>query len=168
MKIIKPFFAILTLFVLAINLNAQVAKDSELFKTLKTKDELLFNIGFNKCDISQFENLVSDSFEFYHDQGGITPSKTAFISSIRDGLCKLNYTPRRELMEDSLEVYPLKNKDVLYGAIQMGIHRFYANEKDKPEYLTSTAKFTHIWKLENSEWKLSRVLSYDHQTPQGK
>lgn len=165
MKIIKPFFLILTLFVLSLNLNAQIAKDSELFKTLKAKDELLFNIGFNKCDIRQFENLISESFEFFHDQAGITSSKTAFVAGIRDGLCKLNYQPRRELVEDSLEVYPLKNKDVLYGAIQMGIHRFYAIEKDKPEYLTSTAKFTHLWKLENGEWKLSRALSYDHQVP---
>src|SRR5262249_421878 len=42
---------------------------------------------------------------------------------------------------------------------------FYAQEKGRPEYLTSTAKFTHVWLLENGKWKLSRALSYDHQEP---
>lgn len=151
------------LFLISINLYAQVKKSSELFKTLQNKDSLLFNVGFNTCDISQFENLVSDNFEFYHDKAGMTLSKSAFISSIKDGLCKLDYKPRRELVENSLQVYPLEKNGVLYGAIQLGTHRFYAIEKNKPEYLTDVAKFTHVWLLENGNWKLSRGLSYDHQ-----
>ena len=67
------------------------------------------------------------------------------------------------MVENSLEVYPLEKNGVIYGAIQMGIHRFYALEKNKPEYITSTAKFTHVWLLENGNWKLGRALSYDHQ-----
>ena len=115
---------------------------------------MLFYVGFNTCDISQFEELVSDNFEFYHDQAGITSGKAAFIAGIKDGLCKLNYKARRQLIENTLEVYPLEKNGVLYGAIQTGVHQFYAIEKDKPEYLTSTAKFTHIWLLENERWKL--------------
>jgi len=156
------FFSIL-FFLTFLNLYAQVDKSSELFKTLKAKDSLLFNVGFNTCDISQFENLVSDNFEFYHDKAGMTLSKSAFISSIKDGLCKLDYKPRRELIENSVQVFPLEKNGVLYGAIQMGTHKFYAIEKDKAEYLTDVAKFTHVWLLENGNWKLSRGLSYDHQ-----
>ncbi|MGE0882289.1 MAG: nuclear transport factor 2 family protein [Blastocatellales bacterium] len=159
----KITFLLLVLLLALTDINAQSKEDSELFKTLKAKDELLFNQGFNNCDINQLENLVGDNFEFYHDQSGITDSKEAFIKSIRDGICKLSYKPRRELVEGSLEVYPLKNNGVLYGAIQSGKHRFYAIEKDKPEYLTSEARFTHLWKLEEGEWKLIRVLSYAHQ-----
>jgi hypothetical protein len=144
---------------------AQTERTSALFKTLYTEDSLLFNIGYNTCDISQFENLVSDDFEFYHDKAGTTLSKAAFITGIRDGLCKLPYQPKRVLIENSLEVYPLKKNDTLYGAVQTGQHRFYAIEKGKPERLTSTAKFTHIWLLENGVWKLSRSFSYDHQEP---
>ncbi|MDP4220456.1 MAG: nuclear transport factor 2 family protein [Bacteroidota bacterium] len=144
---------------------SQIAVTSDLFKTLKTEDSLLFNVGFNTCDISQFENLVSDNFEFYHDEAGPTLSKSDFIAGIRDGLCKLPYKARRELVENSLEVYPLEKKGVLYGAIQNGRHRFYALEKDKPEYLTSTARFTHLWLLENGRWRLHRALSYDHHNP---
>lgn len=145
-------------------LYAQEPTNSVLHKTLKTKDSLLFEVGFNTCDLKPFEVLVSEKFEFYHDQSGITPNKAAFLESIRNGLCKLSYRPRRELVQGSLMVYPLYKNGVLYGAIQMGKHRFFAIEKDKPEYFTSIAKFTHVWLLENGEWKLVSVLSYDHQT----
>jgi hypothetical protein len=155
----------LILFFTYATLPAQVEKSSQLYKSLKTNDSLLFNVGFNTCDIHQFEDLLSDNFEFYHDESGITSSKTPFITSIRDGLCTLPYKPRRQLIETSLEVYPLKRDGTLYGAVQMGEHQFFAAEKDKPEYLTSTAKFTHLWLLENGSWKLSRVLSYSHQVP---
>lgn len=168
MKIIKLFVVCIVLFASISNLNAQEKEDSELFKTLKTKDDLLFNVGFNTCDISRFESLLSDNFEFYHDQSGITSSKASFITSVKDGLCKSNYKARRELVEGSLEVYPLKNKGVLYGAIQMGKHRFYELEKGKPQRFTSIAKFTHLWKLEDGNWKLLRGLSYDHQTVDSK
>jgi hypothetical protein len=146
---------------------AQVNRKSDLFKIIKTKDSLLFDIGFNHCDISQFQNLISEKFEFYHDKSGITPTKQAFIKSVQDGLCKLSYKPRRELVNSSMEVYPMMRNDTLYGAIQIGVHRFYALEKDKPEYLTSIAKFTHVWILENGEWKLTKGLSYDHQAGTG-
>lgn len=144
----------------------QINRSSELYRTLRQKDSLLFNAGFNTCNIGELESLVSDNFEFYHDKSGITPSKADFIASIQNGLCKLSYKPRRELVEESLEVFPLTDKDgKLYGAIQTGRHNFYAKEKDKPEYLTSTAVFTHLWLLENGQWKLKRVLSYNHQEP---
>lgn len=144
------------------HLFAQTETSSELYIAMKTNDSLLFNVGFNNCDISQFENLLSDNFEFYHDKSGITDSKILFISSFRDGICKMAYKPRRELLEGSLQVYPLKKDGVLYGAIQTGGHSFFERRKDETEYPTSSAKFTNIWLLENGKWKLSRVLSYDH------
>jgi hypothetical protein len=73
----------------------QVDKTSALYKTIKEKDSLLFNLGFNNCDIKQFENLVSENFKFYHDQSGITNSKAEFISGIKSGLCQLAYKPKR-------------------------------------------------------------------------
>ena len=115
--------------------SAQVAKTSELYKILKAKDSLLFNVSFNNCDISQIENLISEDFEFYHDKGGINESKESFIDAIKNGLCVTGEnSTRRELVENSLQVFPLYNNEVLYGAIQIGIHRFY----------DTTAKFTHL------------------------
>lgn len=144
-------------------LFSQVDPSSTLFRTLQTRDSLLFNIGFNTCDISQFENLISNDFEFYHDKSGITATKADFIAGIRDGLCKMSYKARRELVENSLEVYPLENQGVLYGAIQMGNHCFYEVVPGKPDKLTSVARFTHVWLLEDGSWKLGRGLSYDHK-----
>jgi hypothetical protein len=143
----------------------QINRSSQLYRTLKEKDSLLFNAGFNTCDTAELDRLVSDDFEFYHDKSGITPSKADFITSIQTGLCKLSYKPKRELVEESMEVYPLNKDGILYGAVQTGRHNFYAKEKDKPEYLTSTAIFSHLWILENNTWKLKRVLSYNHQDP---
>lgn len=141
----------------------QVDKSSELYKSIEIKDSLLFNVGFNTCDLKQFELLVSENFEFYHDLSGITNSKVEFISGIQNGLCKLPYKPKRVLSENKMDVFPLEKNGVLYGAIQTGIHNFYAVEDSKTEYLTSTAKFTHVWIIENGGFKLTKGLSYDHK-----
>ncbi|MBI5726659.1 MAG: nuclear transport factor 2 family protein [Ignavibacteriales bacterium] len=151
------------LFGLSMISNAQSNAKQDLYRTLHDKDSLLFSIGFNTCDIPQFDSLLSENFEFYHDKAGITDSKAAFIAGIRDGLCKMPYKPRREIVEGSLTVYPLEHNGMLYGAVQNGSHSFYAIEAGKPERLTSVAKFTHVWLIQNGSWKLSRALSFDHQ-----
>lgn len=147
-----------------VHLSAQEPPTSDLYKKLKTLDSLLFDIGYSQCDIKQFQNILNEDFEMYHDKGGSFSSKAAFIKSIDEGLCNPSpYKHRRELLEGSLVVYPLEKTNVLYGAVQMGVHRFYESKNGGPERLGSTAKFTHLWLLENGEWKLSRVMSYDHQ-----
>jgi hypothetical protein len=67
------FFITLTAF----SAFAQVGKNSELYKTILTKDSLLFDVGFNIIDIKQFEILLSDNLKFYHDKDGIS-DKTKF------------------------------------------------------------------------------------------
>lgn len=136
----------------------------EVFHLLKQKDSLLFDLGFNQCDTAQLRILVSDDLEFFHDQSGLLTSKEIFIKGIAS-LCHMNYKATRELDVSSLEVHLLKNNGQLYGAIQKGNHSFYGEEAGKPKYLTSTAKFTHVWILEEGKWMLKRVLSYDHKTP---
>ncbi|NBB28542.1 serine hydrolase [Cellulophaga sp. BC115SP] len=153
------------LFILVSNASiAQVSKSSELFKSIMKQDSLLFNVGFNTCDISQFERLLSDKFEFFHDVDSIS-YKPQFLQNIKNGLCKTpdTYQSRRALVEESTEVYPLYKNKVLYGAIQHGVHKFYEKIAGKAERFASTAKFTHVWLLENGAWKLARGLSFDHQ-----
>jgi hypothetical protein len=147
------------------NAFAQAVSQSSLFKALKEQDSLLFNVGYNHCDIKQFDSLLSEDFEFYHDEAGIMDNKASFIAGVRDGLCKLPYKAKRLLVSGSLEVFPLRKKDSLYGVVQTGRHRFYAIERDGREHLTSTARFTSLWLLQNGRWKLSRCLSYDHKQP---
>jgi len=160
------FMQFLFLLCTALPAYSQVPQSDELFRTLKAKDSLLFDIGFNTCEISQFEKILSDDFQFYHDQAGLTNSKSDFISSVRKNICALEYKPERRLVEGTVEVFPLKNNEVLYGAIQTGTHNFFANSKENGRSMTSIAKFTHIWTLENKEWKLSKVFSYDHKEPE--
>ncbi|MCD0467342.1 beta-lactamase family protein [Flavobacterium sp. ENC] len=151
---------------------SQEEKNTELYKTIMSRDSLLFNIGFNTCDISQFENLLSDNFEFYHDKDSIS-DKALFLKNLRKGLCGSagTYQSRRYLVPNSTEVYPLYKKGVLYGALQNGIHQFYEKSAAKNESLAnakenfgSTSRFTHVWLLENGVWKLKRSFSYDHQS----
>lgn len=146
--------------------KAQVDVASKLYVEIRANDSLLFSVGFNTCDISQFELLLSEDFEFYHDKAGITSSKQEFINSIANGLCKMTYKALRELDEQSMQVFPLMKNGELYGAIQSGTHRFYAVEAGKQAVLTNIARYTHVWLLENGQWKLARGLSFDHQDPE--
>jgi hypothetical protein len=163
----KKTMFILTVFLLS--LSPVICQENEndlqkLFDELKSRDSLIFNLGFNNCDTAQLRILISDDLEFYHDQNGLLESKEIFIQSIPN-LCKMDYKPTRVLVDGSLQVFPLSANGELYGAIQTGVHEFYGEEKDKPRYLTSTAKFTHVWIIEGGEWKLKRILSYDHVIP---
>lgn len=143
---------------------SQEKKSSNLYKTIISKDSLLFNVGFNTCDIAQFENLLSDQFEFYHDKDSIQ-DKAIFLKNIRKGLCgsTKTYQARRDLIPESTEIYPLAKNGALYGAIQIGIHQFFEPTPAGKDKFGSTARFTHVWILENGIWKLRRSFSYDHQ-----
>jgi hypothetical protein len=162
----RPVHAILLIVSVLTAKTAIGQSQKELFELLRAKDSLLFDIGFNECDLEQSGALLTDDLEFYHDQGGITASKAEFMQVMRSGICGGGkYTSRRELLRESLEVYPLYENGQLYGAIQMGMHRFYERKEDGPEREGSTARFTHLWLLEDGAWKIKRVLSYDHQAP---
>lgn len=163
-KYLFIYFGIFSIFLNSHILNAQVEKSSELFQQLKAADSLLFNVGFNTCNMASFEKVVSENFEFYHDKGGITNSKADFIKAFKNGLCKTpeTYQSRRELVKESLEVFALKNNGELYGAIQNGRHQFHEKSVGSPETKGNIARFTHLWLLEDGVWKLTRSLSYDH------
>lgn len=141
--------------------SCQVSPSSELFQTLYINDSLLFNVGFNNCDTLQFETLISDSFLFYHDQAGITYSKSRFISDFKRAVCNGDFETQRELDDETLEVYPLKKNNELYGAVQLGSHRFY-HLKTGTKKLSSIAQFIHLWQLEGGEWRLIQGISFDH------
>ena len=81
---------------------AQVTAGSDLYQTIMKHDHLMFDVGFNTCDISQFETLVANDFEFYHDQHGITRTKAAFVAMMRDGLCQMKYKAQRKLQNSSV------------------------------------------------------------------
>ncbi|GAB0156745.1 hypothetical protein CHRYSEOSP005_20120 [Chryseobacterium sp. Alg-005] len=140
---------------------SQVKPTDELYKTAKKLDSLIFDIGFNKCDLSHYNSIVSNDLEFYHDKGGITSGKEAFIASIKNNICGGPNKVKRELVPNSMKVYPLYNNNVLYAFIQEGEHDFFEFVNGKWNK-GSRAKFTILWILEGKDWKMKRVLSYDH------
>lgn len=153
------FFALMPL-----GLVSQVSHDSALFRQLESMDSTFFERGFNRCDLDYLRDHIADDLRFYHDQGGFQ-DKLTFFENTRQYICPdSGAKPIRKLDPESLEVFPLYNDGVLYGAIQTGIHHFYLREPDKEDIRTSTARFTHVWLLEDDVWKLNEVLSYDHQT----
>lgn len=145
----------------------QVDKSDELHALLKQKDSTLFDAAFNKCDPTTMEQLFTEDFEFYHDKGGSTLGREVFMQRVRENCARLNpedpQPSKRILLDSSLEVYPLYDKGELYGAIQHGIHRFEFLNDNNEYQRGDTAKFTHIWILDEGDWKIKRELSYDHQ-----
>ncbi|MCM3902845.1 MAG: nuclear transport factor 2 family protein [Pyrinomonadaceae bacterium] len=141
--------------------RSKAAISRQVFNELAVKDDELFDTIFTKCNVERLGELITEDFEFYHDKSGqVAKSGKEFVDSIRS-MCErqskgTDYRARRVLVRNSLAVYPLHN----YGAVQMGVHRFYPLIKGKSN---EVANFTHLWKKENGEWKLARVLSYNHR-----
>lgn len=158
--IIKILIAII-IFLFSLVTNAQVDKNTELYKTLKSKDSIIFERAFNKCETEKLEPIIAENFEFYHDVAGVQ-NKNEFIEAVKVNLCTNPGIFSRELDESTLEVFELKNNGKRYGAIQRGKHIFFITENNKIRK-TGTALFTHIWILEKNIWKLKRVLSFNHK-----
>lgn len=142
---------------------AQVERTSELFLQMKQLDSIVFDAGFNNCNLKALEAILSEDLEFYHDIGGIQ-NKTEFLNAMANNICgdpSALYT--RKLVTGSLQVFPLKSKDTIYGALQRGEHEFYRQETNQTNLKTGYAKFTSYWELQDGAWKLKRVFSFDHR-----
>src|SRR5271155_4471921 len=127
-----------------------------LFNEISHMDTVLFD-AFNHRDLEKMKTLFTSDLEFYHDKIGVANYQQNM------DMYKQNFanptSVRRELVEGSLEVYPIKD----FGAVEIGLHRFYSSTYGQREKLTATAKFIHVWKKTNGEWKIARVISYDHR-----
>lgn len=128
----------------------------ELFNEIAKMDSLLF-AGFNEQDIEKTKLYFSDSLEFYHDKGGLADynqtienTRTLFENNKTTGL-------KRELVKGSMEVYPIAD----YGAVQTGSHTFCHKENGKDD--CGTFKFVHVWQKKDGQWKITRVVSFDHK-----
>ena len=141
-----------------LNVHSPVSQD--LYDTIAHLDGVLFE-AFNSCNIEGFTGLMTDDIEFYHDQSGLmlSPKTQAEALKIRCAEQDKNGILRRELVKGSLEVHPIKN----YGAVEIGVHNFYRTLSGQKEKLTTTAKFIQIWRENNGEWKVSRIVSYGHE-----
>lgn len=147
-----------------VHLTAGPTATQELFDAIAAKDAAVFDAVFNTCDLDALKQLVADNFEFYHDKGGLNEtSGKQFVDDIAKHCERVkqgvDFRARRQLVPGTLAVYPLNN----YGAVETGRHDFYAIADGKPDRMTESGQFLHIWKNDNGQWKLARVVSYDHK-----
>jgi hypothetical protein len=131
------------------------APADDLYQTIKGLDAELFD-AYNKCDLDKLGSMVADDLEFYHDQTGLSTGKQVFLTAIKNNICGKVH---RELLPGTLEVYPLKG----YGAVEIGEHRFtHPNEPNSNN--VGDAKFVQLWQLKDGTWKITRVISFDHNS----
>ena len=150
-----------------VHLRPGPAQSNELFDAIAARDQQLFAAVFDTCDADALKPLVAEDFEFYHDKDGLNETSGAhFIEDIRQHCERVrkgvDFRARREVVKGTLEVYPLNN----YGAVETGVHNFYAIEAGKPDRMTESAKFLQIWKKVDGQWQVTRVVSYDHRLTQ--
>src|SRR5438128_8578806 len=93
-----------------------IKSQEELTQTITALDKQLFD-AYNTCNIEKLGTLVTDDLEFYHDKTGLAVGKQPFLDAIKKNICG---KVTRELIQGSLEVYPLHG----YGAVEIGLHRF--------------------------------------------
>ena len=137
------------------------AQDKSLQDLLTQKDKIFWK-AYNECDIPGMAQFLAKDLEFYHDKGGVTLGSDALNEGMKKGLCSGEKNAiRREAVPGTVKIYPLFDNGELYGAIMTGEHLFYptnGNSK-KPD---GRARFSHLWLKKNGEWKMHRILSYDH------
>lgn len=157
MKIKALLNAFLISLLLTISVSAQEKKvahtSSELFKEIERADRILFE-AFNRQDMTTFKAMFTEDLEWFQDNGGLITYKTVFENF--ENTFKNENKLSRVLVEGSLEIHPIKD----YGAIQIGSHQFRHFENGKEE--VGTFKFLMIWNKKDGNWKISRVVSYDH------
>jgi ketosteroid isomerase-like protein len=157
MRIKALLYAFLISMLLTISVSAQEKKVAptslELYKEIQLADSILFQ-AFNRQDMATFKAMFTEDLEWFQDNGGLIPYKTIFENF--GNTFKNENKLSRVLVKGSLEVHPLKD----YGAIQIGSHQFRHFENGKEE--VGTFKFLMIWNKKDGQWKISRVVSYDH------
>lgn len=130
---------------------APLSPQDPLYKAISAADTALFEAS-NRCDLGTFGNYFTDDLEFYHDKDGLSVGKVDLVRKTKDNICgKMT----RELVPGSLKVFPLGR----YGALETGTHRFLHPGHPKD---IGQADFVHVWQLKDGNWKISRVISYDH------
>jgi ketosteroid isomerase-like protein len=128
-----------------------VPDDPALYETIINLDKSFFE-AYNNCDknLDSYSSFYSDSIEFFHDNGGFMNSKEEIVDGTKKHVCG---KVTRELIKGSIEVYPIKD----YGAVEIGLHKFH--NKEEPNSISKIGRFTIIWKKEQNQWKITKVIS---------
>jgi len=89
--------------------------NQDLYDTIVKLDSIFFG-AYNTCsfNLEKYGSFYSENIEFYHDQAGLNTSKQDIIDGTKRNICG---KVTRELIEGSIEVYPIKD----FGAIEFGL-----------------------------------------------
>jgi hypothetical protein len=141
-----------------ISADSAPAAADPLYQKILALDTAMFD-AFNTCtDPAQLEkhaSFLAKELETYHDNGGASWSRDAYMKAVRDNVCGKFH---RELVPESFRVWPIKD----YGAISQGTHRFCHTATT----CEGVGQFTMIWREKDGRWQVTRVLSYDHRADQ--
>jgi len=150
----------LYLIVALVYFNAATAQEKKvaptsaaLYKEIEQMDAIMFE-AFNNKDLEKFKSLFTEDLEWFQDNGGLLSYETVFTNF--STMFKNENKLTRKLIKGTLEVHPIKD----YGAIEIGVHEFRHIENGIEEI--GTFKFLMIWKKQDTQWKIARVISYDH------
>ena len=150
----------LYLIVALVYLNTATAQEKKvaptsaaLYKEIEQMDAIMFE-AFNNKDLEKFKSLFTEDLEWFQDNGGLLSYETVFTNF--STMFKNENKLTRKLIKGTLEVHPIKD----YGAIEIGVHEFRHVENGIEEI--GTFKFLMIWKKQDTQWKIARVISYDH------
>ncbi len=138
-----------------------------LEEQIRAADEVLFERGFNRCELDKLQPIIDSELVFYHDQSGVSYGSEQFFTVTEKNICgNQDYKPIRKPIAGSFSIFPLFDNGKLYGALHQGEHAFYIRRPNKPLFKTSEAKFTHLWLLQDGQWVLKQVYSFDHKSPE--
>jgi hypothetical protein len=132
-----------------------IKNQEELTKAVTALDKELFD-AYNTCNLDKLGTLVADDLEFYHDKTGLAVGKQPFLDAIKNNICG---KVTRQLVAGTLEVYPLHG----YGAVEIGVHRFYHPASSPDKDVVGEGKFVTLWQYKDGAWKITRAISYDHE-----
>jgi hypothetical protein len=118
-------------------------------------DARLFG-GLNDRDIRPMQEGFSRRLEFYHDRSGLTGYDDNI--AIFEKNFRAPNRVRREAMPETVEIFPAGPKH----AMHIGQHRFCNKPSASEPEGCSVYRFSMVWEREDGQWKLLRVLSYDH------
>ena len=144
------------------HLTPGAAQTPEMTAAIKQADADLFAAVFDRCDAEATAAMLTDDFRFVHDKNGES-SRAQFVDDLRSHCARVktgeDFPARRELVPASLEVWPLDK----YGALEIGVHNFYARIPGQPEQMTETGNFMILWKQVGGTWRMAESISYGHK-----
>ncbi|HGM5881932.1 TPA: DUF4440 domain-containing protein [Stenotrophomonas maltophilia] len=154
---------LLTLPLLAAGLAAAPTAPDSLREQIRQADTQLFAAAFDACDADKAASMTTEDMEFFHDKAGKSASNRDDFRRSVAALCESNRANhihlRRELVESSLQVFPLHDE----RALEIGDHRFHERDAKGVERWTGQARFVQVWRRVEEQWQVERVISYDHR-----